>query len=256
MSRRAKQFPAAVRRTLRHPGWMWETVRLAWKRTREPEPGLAEDHLRYLSDEATAMTALFGPAAHGLLRQPTSQPRVAKDLPLSRWSGGRTLVNVVGTAVTVTKPDVVLETGVAAGITSATALAAMQSNGRGHLYSIDLPPLGTSKEADIGGAIPPELRERWTLEVGPSRILLPKMVERLGSLDIFLADADHSYASQLAEYRTAWPALRDGGLLISDDVANLAFVTFAREVGVRPYLIHGPGETRPRSVVGVLRKDA
>jgi hypothetical protein len=38
------------------------------------------------------------------------------------------------------KPEIVVETGVAHGVTSAFLLCAMHENRKGHLYSIDLPP--------------------------------------------------------------------------------------------------------------------
>jgi hypothetical protein len=38
------------------------------------------------------------------------------------------------------KPDIVVETGVARGASSSFILCAMHENGKGHLYSIDLPP--------------------------------------------------------------------------------------------------------------------
>ena len=81
--------------------------------------------------------------------------------------------------------------------------------------------------------------------------MLGPLVARVAPLDVFLHDALHTYSSQLREYRTAWPHLRAGGVLISDDVGNPAFVEFAAEVGARPYLVTGPSR---ESAVGLLRK--
>jgi hypothetical protein len=76
-------------------------------------------------------------------------------------------------------------------------------------------------------------------------------VRELSAVDIFLHDADHTYRSQIEEYRTVWPALREGGLLISDDVWNTALVDFAAEVGERPLLIKRWDD---HDAVGLLRK--
>jgi hypothetical protein len=60
------------------------------------------------------------------------------------------------------KPQVVLETGVAFGVTSSFILKALAVNASGALHSIDLPPT-TRGGADrfVGALIPLALRERW-----------------------------------------------------------------------------------------------
>jgi hypothetical protein len=134
----------------------------------------------------------------------------------------------------------------------AVAQSGMDNLGHGALYSIDLPALEYEGRAEIGEAVPERLRRRWTLKLGPSRILLPVLAARIAPIDIFLHDADHTYASQIEEYRAVWPHLRRGGLLLSDDVDNSAFVDFAAEVGAKPYLIREPGNSR--SAIGILAK--
>lgn len=95
------------------------------------------------------------------------------------------------------------------------------------------------------------LRDRWTLHLGPSRQVLPGVLSRLGEIDVFLHDADHTYGSQMDEYRHAWRHLRPGAILLSDDVDNRAFFDFAREVDHRPWVV---GTRSDRSGVAFLRK--
>jgi len=144
-----------------------------------------------------------------------------------------------------------VETGVARGFTTAVALRAMEDNGHGHLYSVDLPALQFRSDDVVGHAVPEALTHRWTLRVGPSRSVLPTLVREVSPIDIFLHDADHTYPSQLEEYETAWPQLRSGGVLLSDDVCNVAFIDFARSVGVRPILIATASEP---NAVGAITK--
>ena len=165
------------------------------------------------------------------------------------WDARETLLRIVGVVVRVLQPERMVETGVARGRTTATALAAMGENEKGHLHSIDLPPLAVDRDF-IGQAVPEELRDRWTLHVGPSRFVLPKVVAKAAPIDVFLHDSDHTYGSMLEEYRTAWPKIRSGGLLLSDDVANRSLTDFATEVGVTPQLI--PRDEN--STFGVLAK--
>ena len=137
-------------------------------------------------------------------------------------------------------------------LATAAALGAMAENGHGRLYSVDLPPLQPREEEFVGRAVPTELRDRWDLTFGPSRLVLPQLAERVAPIDVFLHDADHTYPSQMHEYRTVWPHLRAGGVLVSDDVANEAFLDFAADVGARPYLV---GRPESANALGLLRKD-
>jgi len=177
---------------------------------------------------------------------------------LSDWNARDDLQDLVGAVVRLTQPETVVETGVAMGLTSAVILAALSENGRGHLHSIDLPALQARAEDFVGRAVPERLRDRWSLELGPSRQLLPGVAERAAPIDLSLHDADHSHEGQLEEYRTVWPHIRTGGVLISDDVRGPAFVEFARDVGADPHLIaeddDGAPSGAPRAPVGLLRK--
>ncbi len=67
------------------------------------------------------------------------------------------------------------------------------------------------------------------------------MLARVGTIDTFMHDSEHSYECKSYEYNAAWPALRDAGALISDDVnSTAAFREFAAEQGRTPVHI-GPG---------------
>ena len=150
-------------------------------------------------------------------------------------------------------PSVVVETGVASGASSAYILKAMQAEGKGALYSIDLPegdkqdpdytavqferhgkfgPTLVPQKFKIGYAVPEELKNRWQLILGDAVVELPKLLEKLSSIDIFFHDSKHSYDHMLFEFQTAYPHLRSGGgLILSDDITwNSSFKDFARQV--------------------------
>jgi predicted O-methyltransferase YrrM len=132
------------------------------------------------------------------------------------------------------RPQKIVETGVADGTTSAYILQALEDNGRGHLYSIDVPSAQLPPGKPPGWIVSGGLRRRWTLRIGPSSELLEPLLNELGPIDVFLHDSLHTYDNMLFEYRTAWPFLRTGGLLLSHDVGrNSAFFDFASEVGKR-----------------------
>lgn len=169
------------------------------------------------------------------------------------------------------RPTVIVETGVASGMSSMFILAALAENQRGRLVSIDLPftesdgepmPIiaGTSIEKPQWSPVPPgrepgwlvplDLRDRWELRLGDARLLLPQVLQEVGPADIFLHDSLHTFDHMLFEFQTAWPQIAPGGLLASDDLTLSPidpFQRFAREIRA-PYVMLGS--------MGFIRKPA
>ena len=126
------------------------------------------------------------------------------------------------------RPERVVETGVARGLTTRVVLEALERNGSGHLWSIDLPPLiERDLEEQTGIAVPERLRHRWTLLRGSSRRLLRGLLDELGTIDVFLHDGLHTERNVGFELRSAWAALAPGGAALLDDIQqNAAFGRF------------------------------
>jgi len=147
--------------------------------------------------------------------------------------------------IRVLRPCTVIETGVAAGISSAYILKALHHNKMGMLYSIELPTSSQSRRdhwilygREIGYAIPQSLKTRWKLVLGNSKEKLPELLNTLGTLDVFLHDSLHTYEHVTFEYEGAWEALKRGGILLSDDVnLNKAFEDFCRRHNARYIVI-------------------
>jgi hypothetical protein len=116
------------------------------------------------------------------------------------------------------KPQSVVETGVAHGVTSRIILEALKSNGGGHLWSIDLPPRERFWQDQVGMAVGDRHSDRWSYIKGSSRRHLSKLLSKLGQIDIFIHDSLHSERNVLFELNHAWAALRSGGAIIVDDV--------------------------------------
>jgi len=126
------------------------------------------------------------------------------------------------------RPEKVVETGVHNGVSTAFILNALKETG-GRLYSIDLPNAkyqtdNQSRQDDVllgpepGFLVPQHLRANWELLIGDSRQLLPSLLRSIGPIDIFHHDSMHTYEHMTFEFEAVWPHLRDGGLLLSDDV--------------------------------------
>ena len=117
------------------------------------------------------------------------------------------------------KPRVTVETGVARGLTSRFLLEAIERNGSGSLFSIDLPPLiRRDLAAETGAAVPATLRGRWTCIAGSSHRRLPALLDQLGHVDLFLHDSSHTTRNVLFELDLVWKVLADGGVSLVDDV--------------------------------------
>jgi predicted O-methyltransferase YrrM len=156
------------------------------------------------------------------------------------------------------KPEIVFETGVFDGVSSATTLQALEDNRKGLLVSIDLPARSTingstDRMTDTtlppgqppGWVIPDHLRHRHQLHQGDSKALLPELLKQYPRIDIFFHDSLHTLEHQYFEYTTAWPHLAEGGLLLSDDIFfNSAFDVFCKEENRKYVHVGGFGAIR------------
>lgn len=148
--------------------------------------------------------------------------------------------------VTCLKPEVVIETGVASGFSTAFAGAALLENGAGRLISVDLPPQEGSIDdgghfdwvsRPVGWAIPDRIREelgeRHTLVLEDTKTSLPRLLDELGTIDMFVHDDLHTPDHMRWEFELVWPHLRAGGVVMSDDV-NQGWLDFAAAKGLSP----------------------
>jgi predicted O-methyltransferase YrrM len=249
--RTSRRIGNIVRLGVRHPTWLHATVRGRLRARSDRERGFVlSDYREYLRTAEAGIVEAFGIRGaeyEALAKRVRVPPRTIE----STWSAGDDLIAVTGAIVLLTAPQTVVETGVAMGFTTAVILAALDDNQHGHLHSIDMPPLQVDARPFVGQAVPHELRDRWSLHVGPSQALLPGLLREVAPIDLFVHDADHTYAGQYEEFTQVWPHLCAGGTLVSDDVANPAFLDFAAGVGARPYLVARQGQ---RAAVGLLRK--
>ena len=147
------------------------------------------------------------------------------------------------------KPEVLVETGVCNGVSSAVILHALHANGRGRLHSVDFPEfagvLSTEHwegkgggvipaDQDPGWLVPDELRARWDLRIGRSQEVLPPLLQELGQIDFFMHDSEHSYECMQFEMRLAGEHLAPKAPLVVDDANwNSAFEEFVRSRGSR-----------------------
>ena len=153
---------------------------------------------------------------------------------LSAYDASLELAYLLYSTVRLLRPSTIVETGVGRGVTSYYILQALEKNGTGHLYSIELPPLISDAKQEVGKFVPTSLRSRWTLIFGPGVYEMKKLHAKLENIDMFVHDSNHTYLNQRAEYQIALAWLTKGGILISDDVSNDALLEANEKLGGQP----------------------
>ena len=84
----------------------------------------------------------------------------ARDPFSPRWAADSRFARLGYLLCRLISPSVVLETGVAYGVSSVFILKALEVNGRGTLHSVDLPPLRSEYERFWGIAVQEALKDR------------------------------------------------------------------------------------------------
>lgn len=173
-----------------------------------------------------------------------------------QYSGGPGIMpkkelSILYALVRTSTPEMVVETGVAQGSSTALILKALSENNHGHLHSIDLPRFADTTEFDyregdfpiegFDAAVIPEgkepgwlvdngLEDRWSFHIGRSTDLLYDIVSK-NEPDIFIHDSEHSYKNILWELSVTAPELSEGGWMWVDDSDwNDAFAHFSEGV--------------------------
>lgn len=155
------------------------------------------------------------------------------------------------------RPSVVVETGVAQGVTSRIVLEALNRNDRGHLWSIDLPHLfERDLHAQIGAAVPDSLRGRWKYIEGSSRRRLPGLLRSLAQVDLFIHDTLTSARNTRFEMEQTLNSLASGGIMIIDDInTHQAFADFAQDFPSLETVVC-PHPDRAGQLFGLVHKPA
>lgn len=241
-------------RYIRHPYIIWRTItrRYEWKSSKRVRVGEYEKYAYSMENGCGGLLGHDANRIRDLKAQFNSKADLHKRMNEAReflrgLGGGMgdstyTLLYVI---CRILQPRIIVETGVASGFSSASMLQALEDNGVGELYSIDLHfrdgvtiPVGK----ELGWVIPEHLKRRWRLVLGEGFKVLPRLLNELGTIDIFLHDSRHTYRNMTKEYTIVWPYLREKGLLLSDGVTwNDAFLDFCDKVGRTPTVIDGIG---------------
>jgi predicted O-methyltransferase YrrM len=122
------------------------------------------------------------------------------------------------------KPGVVVETGVAAGFSSSSFLAAIKLNGFGRLYSSDFPYFRIpNPEQYIGVVVDDSLKSNWELFIEGDEINLPAILGKINRVDVFHYDSDKSYSGRALVMSSIRKYLHKDSIVLMDDIQDNAF---------------------------------
>ena len=155
-------------------------------------------------------------------------------------------------AVKLTGAKCIVETGVAYGWSSLAILNAISINGKGKLFSVDMPYPKMGNEDFVGIVVPENLKSSWLLVREPDRCGLDKVISMTGgSIDLCHYDSDKSWWGRAYAFPLLWKALKPGGLFISDDIQdNMFFAEFVKLKSLPFAVTKSDGK-----FIGLIRKE-
>jgi predicted O-methyltransferase YrrM len=156
--------------------------------------------------------------------------------PMSYNSNPKTL-ELIRELIKLIRPKCVVETGVANGFSTRQILESFKEFELydSRLFSFDIDPKVFTVEL--------ERNPQFNKVIIDSASSFLSAMHKIGSVDLFYHDSDHSYENQLLEYDAAWRLLSNDGVLISDDINwSNAFLDFCKKVNRTPLLLSDSGK--------------
>ena len=150
-----------------------------------------------------------------------------------RWNAELELFSLLYVLVKSKKPQLLVETGVANGISTNAIMSALEEdNSSGSLSSFDVLP--ETKDAYTG-------KGKWNFHLLDKKRTHKQLSVAVGNsplVDIWLHDSNHGYRWQKFEYLLALSRLKEDGVLISDDIdASPAWGELAKSHFRESYII-------------------
>lgn len=122
------------------------------------------------------------------------------------------------------KPEIIFETGVAAGFSSSAILTAIKKNKIGTLYSSDFPYFRMDNpEKYIGILVDSNLHKNWNLEIEGDELNIKKFLKQVEKIDFFHYDSDKSYSGKKLVFNLVKSKMKVGSVFVFDDIQDDRF---------------------------------
>lgn len=188
------------------------------------------DSLVKAESEIPATTSSFITEAENLF---TSVIKKQQQVTNIRWNAEKQLFALLYSLVRAKNPKVVVETGVANGITTNAIMKAIEDSGNiGSLHSFDILPETSNAYTGVGD---------WNFHLLKTKNMYKQLLNessKIPKADIWIHDSNHGYRWQKFEYLLALKSLNIGGILISDDIdASPAWAELSKTHFRKSYII-------------------
>jgi predicted O-methyltransferase YrrM len=152
------------------------------------------------------------------------------------------------------KPNIILETGVAAGLSSRCILEAIKKNSKGVLYSSDFPYFRLNNpEKYIGIMVPEELKKNWRLEILGDVKNIKKFKSEINHADIIFYDSDKRYSGKINFFKSINSLIKSNTIIVVDDLHNDSFfLEYVKEMKCKNWFIV---ESKRKHIVGIILPD-
>ena len=159
--------------------------------------------------------------------------RTQSSVTNARWNAEEQLFILLYSLIKANNSKLIIETGVANGITTNAIMKALEESGaNGELNSFDVLP--ETRNAYSGGG-------NWKFHLLKGKNIhkqIKSVVSTLPKVDVWVHDSNHGYRWQKFEYLLALSVLSKNGILISDDIdASSAWGELAKTHFRKSYVI-------------------
>ncbi len=189
-----------------------------------------DDNLKWLEENAVSFEETVGSISPSLWQEAReasgaidlSAQKKLRALPVQLGGGGATPYLYYLTRLK--KPQVIVETGVAAGFSSQAFLEALEKNGFGRLFSSDFPYFRIADpEKYIGCIVDEHLKARWSLRIEGDDSNIPAIVSEVDRIDLFHYDSDKSYTGRASAMDRVKPLLSEESIVVMDDIQDNSY---------------------------------
>ena len=138
--------------------------------------------------------------------------------------GGGGMYVLLNFLVSYFKPKNIVETGVAAGVSSHAILKAIEDNKIGHLYSSDLPIMRLENPVNIVGALVDEkLRVNWSLYLKGDKENLKLIESKINKIDLIHYDSEKRYHGREYVFNYLDKLISTDTIIVMDDIQDNSF---------------------------------
>ena len=159
--------------------------------------------------------------------------KTQSNITSSRWNAEEQLFILLYSLIRANNSKLIIETGVANGITTNAIMKALEESGaNGELNSFDVLPETSKAYSGVGNWKFHLLKEK------NAHKQIKSVVSSLPKVDVWVHDSNHGYRWQKFEYLLALSVLGKNGILISDDIdASSAWGDLAKTHFRKSYVI-------------------